>query len=54
MQFHLSKQENGDIFTTINKEKLIKTLKKDLLELTLGANTTMKIYSLEKQYELYI
>lgn len=50
MQFHLSEQENGDIFTTINKAKLIKTLKKDLLELRLGAN---KIYSLQKQYELY-
>jgi len=48
MQFHLSEQENGDTFTTINKAKLLKTLKKDLLELKLGANTTIKIYNLEK------
>lgn len=56
MQLHLGEQENGHTFTTINKAKLMKTLKKkkDLLELKLWANATMKIYSPEKWYELYI
>lgn len=48
MQFHISEQKNENTFTTLNKAKLIKTLKEDLLELKLGANTTMKIYSPEK------
>lgn len=53
-QSHLSEQKNGHTFTTINKPKLIKTVKKDILEPKLGANAVMKIYGLEKSYDLYI
>lgn len=44
----IREQENGDTLKTIKKAKLIKTLKKGLLELKLGANKNLRNYSLEK------